>query len=283
VRKSWRKQSLNSLPPFGSLSFFLLLACLHYVSVVSPITSVRAPSTAPSSAPCTGPPSVGRVSSLGTVAVPDTQALQSPSLPDQPALHTQYEILSLAAAEPEFAGHERHSNLSPLRYEPCAQRTHVTAEGCEYSPTPQSVHCADPGISLYLPGTQLAQSPFLPDQPALLAGHARQYVDATTNSEYSPTLQSVHGIGPLWALCSPTPQPVQLPFVPVQPGLRSMLPRVVWRASHSIHTAYTMRAPDTHRRQERPGGSGIDGSVTPDQLERAASHFYLKEIIQAIC
>jgi len=177
----------------------------------------------------------------------------------------------------------RDSDLSPLRYEPCAQRTHVTAEGCEYSPTPQSVHCADPGISLYLPGTQLAQSPFLPDQPALLAGHARQYVDATTNSEYSPTLQSVHGIGPLWALCSPTPQPVQLPFVPVQPGLRSMLPRVVWRASHSIHTAYTMRAPDTHRRQERPGGSGIDGSVTPDQLERAASHFYLKEIIQAIC
>ena len=44
-----------------------------------------------------------------------------------------------------------------------------------------------------------------------------------------------------------------------------------------------MRAPYTHRLQQRPGGSGIDGSVTLDQLERAASHFYLKEIIQAIC
>jgi len=90
------------------------------------------------------------------------------------------------------------------------------------------VHAEDPGLSLYLPGTQLAQSPFLPDQPALIAGHGTQYVDATANSEYSPTLQSVHGIGPLWALCSPNLQPVQLPFVPVQPGLHRQAAVVVF-------------------------------------------------------
>jgi len=66
----------------------------------------------------------------------------------------------LATAEDEFCGHRTHS---PGAY-----------TKCEYLPAPQSEHSAEPGLSLNLPDTQPAQSPGIPDQPLLLAGHDMQ-------------------------------------------------------------------------------------------------------------
>jgi len=91
-----------------------------------------------------------------------------------------------------------------------------TTENC---PGAQNMHSPDPALCLYLPATQLVQSPVTPDQPVLFAAHGRQWVDAATESEYSPTLQAVHAIDPFWALNLPATQLVQFPSAPVQPAL----------------------------------------------------------------
>ena len=43
----------------------------------------------------------------------------------------------------------------------------MTDDMVEYLAVPQSVHCTDPGVALYLPATQPMQLPFVPYQPAL--------------------------------------------------------------------------------------------------------------------
>ena len=112
--------------------------------------------------------------------------------------------------------------MSSAKYSLCAQSLHVFRDPIkktENCPRAQYMHSPDPALCLYLPATQLVQSPITPDQPVLFAGHGRQCVDATTESEYSPTVQAVHAIDPLWALNLPGTQPMQLPSVPVQPAL----------------------------------------------------------------
>jgi len=160
------------------------------------------------------------VPSLG-VYLPETQLLQPVFVPDQPAGHKQYEMLALRDKEYDFAGHQMQSVLLSVEYLPAAQSLQVfmdpfkTTENC---PGAQNMHSPDPALCLYLPATQLVQSPVTPDQPVRFAAHGRQWVDAATECEYSPTSQAVHAIDPLWALYLPTTQPLQSPCVPVQPA-----------------------------------------------------------------
>jgi len=97
--------------------------------------------------------------------LPATHEVHLLCIPIQPALQMQDVIFPLLAAEYEFAGHERHSDLSSAEYEPAAQYTHPTADVVEYLPTPQPVHSTDPGLALYVPGTQASQLTLAPDHP----------------------------------------------------------------------------------------------------------------------
>jgi len=58
--------------------------------------------------------------------LPDTQPLQLPFAPDQPALHEQSEILSLCAGEYEFDGHVTHTFFWSAEYDPAVQSLHVS-------------------------------------------------------------------------------------------------------------------------------------------------------------
>jgi len=186
--------------------------------------------------------------SLG-VYLPDTQPLHWPFTPDQPALHKQYVMLAgRDTEEDEFGGHRVHLVLSSVENSASAQSLHVFMdpnkenEDCRAA---QCMHSPVPTLCLYLPATQLAQSPITPDQPVLLPGHARQNVDAASESEYSPTAQAVHAIGPLWALNLPDAQPVRLSCVPVQPALHLHSVVVFGEkefAEHCIHLVLPMFA-----------------------------------------
>jgi len=57
--------------------------------------------------------------------LPAAQPVQSPWVPDQPALHKQYVMLSLPTEECEFWGHEMHTALVLLEYDPGKQSVHV--------------------------------------------------------------------------------------------------------------------------------------------------------------
>ena len=98
-------------------------------------------------------------------------------------------MVVLCASEFEFAGHETHIIMLSLRatvYEFAGHDRH-----------------SDLSSSAYVPSTQ----------------YLHVFVDAFTRSEYFPAAQSVHFADPLMALYLPATQPVQLPFVPVQPAL----------------------------------------------------------------
>jgi len=156
--------------------------------------------------------------------LPGTQPLHSPFAPDHPTLQEQLEIVALPSREFVFIGHMTQSDLSSAVYLPASHFVHVLVNPKKYSenvPTAQSMHSADPILFLYLPDTQLAQSPITPDQSALFAGHAIQYEAAMLKSAYSPIAQALHGIDPLWPLYLPATQAVQSLFVPVQPTLHS--------------------------------------------------------------
>ena len=56
-----------------------------------------------------------------TLYFPAAHAVQSPSVPDQPALHEQFASAIPPATELEFAGHEMHSDLSFVKNVPAAQ------------------------------------------------------------------------------------------------------------------------------------------------------------------
>ena len=89
--------------------------------------------------------------------LPGTQPVQLTFVPVQPALHTQDAMFALRATEFEYRGHERHCDLSSSEYKPATQSPHVFVNEltkAEYCPTAQSVHFADPIVSLYLPATQ---------------------------------------------------------------------------------------------------------------------------------
>jgi len=206
--------------------------------------------------------------------LPATQATQLTFTPDQPALQTQDVMLSLSVSEYEFAGHERHSDLSLAEYKPAVHSLHVSLDALtasEYFPGSQSVHTADPVVVLYLPATHAVQLPFRPNQPALhtldvmLAlpavesefTHSKHFdmsfaeyepavhslhvsLDALTASEYFPGSQSVHTADPVVVLYLPATHAVQLPFRPNQPALHTQdvmlaLPAVESEFTHSKH------------------------------------------------
>ena len=73
-----------------------------------------------------------------TLYFPAAHAVQSPSVPDQPALHEQFAIAIPPATELEFAGHEMHSDLSFVKYVSAAQVQ------------PRSTSPFDPGLQIQL-------------------------------------------------------------------------------------------------------------------------------------
>jgi hypothetical protein len=116
------------------------------------------------------------VPSLG-VYLPETQLLQAVFVPDQPAGHKQYEMLALRDTEYDFAGHQMQSVLSSVEYLSAAQSLQVFMDPfkkTENCPGAQNMHSPDPALCLYLPATQLVQSPVTPDQPVRFAAHGRQ-------------------------------------------------------------------------------------------------------------
>jgi len=56
-----------------------------------------------------------------TLYFPAAHAVQSPFIPDQPALHEQLAIDEPPASKMEFSGHEMHSDLSFVKNVPAAQ------------------------------------------------------------------------------------------------------------------------------------------------------------------
>ena len=103
--------------------------------------------------------------------LPGTQDIQLLYTPVQPALHKQELMSPPGGSVCEFAGHERHRDLSLSECKPGAHGWHVSAvdalTASENFPGSQSVHAIDPGFVLYLPATQAIQLPFTPDQAAL--------------------------------------------------------------------------------------------------------------------
>ena len=152
----------------------------------------------------------------------------------------------------EFAGHERHSELSCAEYEPAAQFTQLSADILEYVPPRQAVHFAAPSLGLNLPGRQRLHAPFAPDEPALqeqleiaplptteydLAGHlvhsvlssaeylpAAQYTQLSAAVfEYAPAAHAVHAAAPSSGLNLPGTQWLHSPFTPDQPTVQAQL------------------------------------------------------------
>jgi len=110
--------------------------------------------------------SVGPESSL---YFPATQATQVPFAPGHPALHVQFAMESLSAAECKFAGHVWHCERSSAGYQPAsqgAQRSAIASTVPENLPAAHRVHAPGPGSTLYLPVTQTTHSPSVLDQPA---------------------------------------------------------------------------------------------------------------------
>jgi len=99
--------------------------------------------------------------------LPATHAVQILCIPIEPALQMQNVMLTLLATEYEFAGHERHSDLSSTEYESAEQDKQITADMLEYSPAPQSAHSTDSCMRKYLPATHEVQLVCIPTEPAL--------------------------------------------------------------------------------------------------------------------
>jgi len=164
-----------------------------------------------------------------------------------PALHKQASIAELPIVECEFAGHERHSDLSCAEYEPAVQLVHLDAVEVENVPAAQAVHAAALSLGLNLPGTQRLHSPFAPDQPALqeqleiaplpaaeneFCGHSMHSVLSNAEYrctpqvtqlsavvlEYFPTAQAVHAAAAGCGLNFPGTQRLHSPFAPDQPA-----------------------------------------------------------------
>jgi len=75
--------------------------------------------------------------------LPATQPVQSPCVPDQPALHEQKVMLSLTDGEFVFWGHGMHTFLVLFEYDPAEQSVHVLLvefKATENFPAAQSEH-----------------------------------------------------------------------------------------------------------------------------------------------
>ena len=175
-------------------------------------------------------------------------------VPVQPAWHEQSAMLSLPTAEYVFWGHDWHDVLLPTAYDLAAQFMHVSVAEFRYVenfPAAQSEHASDPGLALYVPGTQPMQLLIVPDQPAwheqsamlslptgeyVFSGHdthkvllptaydlAAQYVHVSVAEfryvENFPAAHREHGSDPGFALYLPATQPVQSLLLPDQPAL----------------------------------------------------------------
>ena len=137
--------------------------------------------------------------------------------------------------------------LLSAEYLPAAQSTQLAATALEYVPAAQSVQASAPALGAYLPDTQPAQSPFVPDQPAwhkqyaMLAlrdtekefsGHqmhsvllSAEYLPAAQSTqlaatalEYVPAAQSMQAAVPSLGVYFPETQLLQSVFVPDQPA-----------------------------------------------------------------
>jgi len=142
-----------------------------------------------------------------TLYFPAAHAVQSPSVPDQPALHEQFASAIPPATELEFAGHEMHSDLSLVEYVPALQEQSVIA----VPPVPEmefaghEMH-SDLSFVKYVSAAQVqprSTSPFDPGLQIQLVMSVLLTGDEESGGQSKHTIafagQSIHEMGcPYW-------------------------------------------------------------------------------------
>jgi hypothetical protein len=99
---------------------------------------------------------------------PATHAVQSPFVPDQPALHEQLAIDKPPASKMEFAGHEMHSDSSFVKYVPAMHEQLVIAVPpiAELEFAGHEMH-SDLSFAKYVPAAQVQPRSTSPFDPVL--------------------------------------------------------------------------------------------------------------------
>ncbi len=163
--------------------------------------------------------------------LPATQGSHvSPSGPVCPLLQVQLDSVMLADADPEFAGHKRHTVLSVLGYVlalQCSQRSAVVAAvAVETLPAGHWVHRAAPTLSLNFPATHAVHGPpsgpgkplsHLQSDSAMLDDADREFAGqslhtaAPSELAYLPDTHCTHVSDPKLALYEPREHAMQLP------------------------------------------------------------------------
>jgi len=138
-----------------------------------------------------------------TLYFPAAHAVQSPSVPDQPALHEQAAIAVPPGPELEFGGHEMHSDLSFVKYVPALHEQLVIAvpPGPVLEFVGHEMH-SDLSFVKYVPAAQVqprSTSPFDPGLQKQLVMSVLLTGDEESGGQSKHTIafagQSVHEMG----------------------------------------------------------------------------------------
>ena len=255
---------------------------------VAPGTSENVPATQ----------SLQSAAPLTSLYLPGTHRPQGPPAgPEDPTLQEQSLGSSLLTGEFEWAGHDRHSDLSADEYLPASQSEHVDSADApaafEDLPAVQSLQDTDPVEALYLPATHsMHEPPSSPENPALqvqdvnaeptgeceFIGHTTHVDSAAPPSalEYLPAPQSAQAPSPAQSLYLPATHPTHSPpFGPVKPAVHIQPKAAALPAGASEfvgHAAHVLSAVCPTAAEYFPAPQSVHGASPVPALYLPAPH-----------